>query len=365
MGEVFAVIMAGGVGSRFWPLSRERRPKQFLDILGTGKSLLQQTYDRLSRIAKPENILIVTKDDYFSLVKEQLPQIPEQNILAEPLRRNTAPCITYAAMFISKKDPDGIMIVSPADHYVGDVSEFVNTLKTAVSFVKEEKTDALVTLGIEPSRPETGYGYIQLDANEKYQLGEKVVYKVKTFTEKPDVETAKIFVESGEFLWNSGIFVWSASTILKSIREYLPEIYDEFERNKDKIGTDKEGKVIMEIYEKVPAISIDYGVMEKEKSVFVLPANFGWSDLGTWGSLYENYPKDENDNVIQGNNVLTFDTHRSFISVPDDKLVVVLGLENIIVAESDGMLLVANRDFEQQIRNIVNMIKMEKGNDYV
>ncbi len=365
MGDVFSVIMAGGVGSRFWPLSRERRPKQFLDILGTGRSLLQQTYDRLLRISKPENILVVTKDDYFSLVKEQLPDIPEENILLEPLRRNTAPCIAYAAMFVKQKDTEGIMIVSPADHYVGDVSEFVNTLNVAVTFVSQVKPEALVTLGIKPSRPETGYGYIQFDAKEQYEVESKSVYKVKTFTEKPDMETARIFVDSGEFLWNSGIFVWSAQTILNSIKKYLPEIYNEFENNKDKIGTEQEQQIIKDIYEKVPAISIDYGVMEKEKSVYVIPASFGWSDLGTWGSLYENYPKDENDNVIQGNNVLTFDTHHSFISVPDDKLVVVLGLENLIVAESDGMLLIANKDFEQQIRNIVNMIKMEKGSDYV
>ncbi len=365
MGDIFAVIMAGGVGSRFWPLSRERRPKQFLDILGVGRSLLQQTYDRLVRITKPENILVVTKDDYFDLVKEQLPDIPGENILTEPLRRNTAPCIAYAAMFVSKKDPDGVMIVSPADHYVGDVGEFIDTLNIAVRFVKEVKNEALVTLGINPSRPETGYGYIQFDANEKHDIGGKAIYKVRTFTEKPDLETARIFVESGEFLWNSGIFVWSARTILSSIKTYLPEVYSEFEQHKDKIGTQEEAELIRAIYEKVPAISIDYGVMEKDKNVYVIPANFGWSDLGTWGSLYENYPKDENDNVIQGNNVLTFDTHHSFISVPDDKLVVVLGLENLIVAESDGMLLIANKDFEQQIRNIVNMIKMEKGNEYV
>ncbi len=365
MGEVFAVIMAGGVGSRFWPLSRERRPKQFLDILGTGRTLLQQTYDRLSRITKPDNILIVTKDDYFSLVKEQLPDIPDQNILSEPLRRNTAPCIAYAAMFVSHRDPNAVMLVAPSDHFVADVSAFVETINTAANYVIDVNPNALVTIGIEPSRPETGYGYIQFDFDEKTEINGRSVYKVKTFTEKPDLETAKIFVDSGEFLWNSGIFVWSAKTILNSMKNYLPEIYNEFQLHKNKIGTKFEAEIIREIYEKVPSISIDYGVMEKEKSVYVIKANFGWSDLGTWGSLYENYPKDENDNVVQGNNVFTFDTQRSFISVPDDKLVVILGLNNLIVAESDGMLLIANKDEEQQIRNIVNMIKMEKGNDFI
>ena len=365
MGEIYPVIMAGGVGSRFWPLSREKRPKQFLDILGVGKTLLQQTFERLSRIAKPENIFVVTKDDYFSLVKEQIPSIPEQNILKEPFRRNTAPCITYAAMIIKKRDPNGIMIVSPADHYVEDTTDFVNTLKVAVSFITNKEHGALLTLGITPSRPETGYGYIQFDANLKYKIEEKYVYKVRTFTEKPDLGTAKIFVESGEFLWNSGIFIWSVNTILKSIEKYLPEIYNEFIKNIEDLRTENEQQVIEKIYEKVPAISIDYGIMEKEKAVYVILANFLWSDLGTWGSLYDNYAKDENDNVIQGNNVLAYETRQSFISVPDDKLVVVLGLDNIIVAEADGMLLIANKDSEQKIRNIVNLIKLEKGQNFV
>ncbi len=363
MAEVFSVIMAGGIGSRFWPLSREKKPKQFLDILGTGRTLIQQTYDRLVKISKPEHIIVVTNEDYFDLVHQQLPEIPEKNILTEPLRRNTAPCIAYAAMFVKTIDPNGVMIVSPADHYVGDVSEFVATLSAGVNFVKEKNPDSLVTLGITPSRPETGYGYIQFDVNSQYQVDGKVIYKVRTFTEKPDIETAKIFVESGEFLWNSGIFIWSADTILNSIKKHLPEVYNEFSALDNEKLNDK--GFIERIYSKVPAISIDYGVMEKDENVYVIPANFGWSDLGTWGSLYENYPKDEDQNVIQGNNVLVFDTRRSFINVPDDKLVVVLGLENVIIAEADGMLLIANRDSEQQIRNIVNRIKVEKGKDYI
>ncbi len=366
MSKIFPVIMAGGVGSRFWPLSRERKPKQFLDILGTGKTLIQQTFDRLVKLSEPQNIYVVTNAQYENLVKEQLPGLPAENILMEPDRRNTAPCIAYAAYKIRKHSPDAVMIVSPADHLVIDTQDFTNTLKAAVEFIEKHNKQALLTLGITPTRPETGYGYIQFDTSTKIEVNNKQVYKVKTFTEKPDRETAEIFIQSGEFLWNSGIFVWHVDTIINALRKYLPEIATEFEKIDEFIGTAEEPLAISKVYSKIEAISIDYGVMEKEKeNVYVIPSDFGWSDLGTWGSLYENYEKDADGNVKIGNNIITFNTTNSFINVPDDKLVVLLGMNNVIVAENDNMLLIANRDEEQHIRHIVNKIKIEKGEDYV
>ncbi len=366
MKQVFSVIMAGGVGSRFWPLSRERKPKQFLDILGTGRTLIQQTYDRMLRLSPPEQILVVTNQQYFDLVREQLPDIPVQNILLEPRRRNTAPCIAYAAYKIKAKSPDAVMVVTPADHLVIDVDSFVETLKAGIGFINDFNAKALVTLGIEPTRPETGYGYIQFDSNVEFNVNGRKIYKVKTFTEKPDRETAEIFIQSGEFLWNSGIFIWKVSTILDALHKYLPEIVHEFDKIQDQLNSENENLAIEQVYGKITAISIDYGVMEKEKeNVYVIPSNFGWSDLGTWGSLYENYEKDEDGNVIIGNNVIVFKTSNSFVNVPDDKLVVLLGLENVIVAENDNMLLIANKDEEQHIRQIVNKIKIEKGEEYV
>ena len=366
MGNVYSVIMAGGIGSRFWPLSRERKPKQFLDILGTGRTLLQQTYDRLRKISEPENILVVTNSQYFDLVKEQLPDINPKNILLEPRRRNTAPCIAFAAYKIAAEASDATMIVSPADHLVIDIQDFIDTLNAAVKFIDTENKLALVTLGIEPTRPETGYGYIQFDTTYNVQINDKEIYKVKTFTEKPDSETAEIFIKSGEFLWNSGIFIWNVQTIIETMRHYLPEIIHEFEKVRDRFNTEDEKFAIQEVYDKITDISIDYGVMEKEKdNVFVIPSSFGWSDLGTWGSLYENYPKNEEGNVVIGKNVITYNTTGSFINVPDDKLVVVLGMKDVIVAENDGMLLIADKSQEQHIRYIVNTIKMEKGEDFV
>ncbi len=366
MNEIFSVIMAGGVGSRFWPLSRERKPKQFLDILGTGRTLIQQTYDRLSKISDPQHILIVTNKEYADLVKEQLPAIPEKNILTEPDRRNTAPCIAYAAYKIKKQHPQATMIVSPADHLVIDVEDFINTLRAGVDFIEQKKSNALVTLGITPTRPETGYGYIQFDTSDKTSVNGKLIYKVKTFTEKPDKETAEIFLNSGEFLWNSGIFIWKTETILNAMDKYLPEMAAEFKKIEQLIDTEQEHKAVEETYSNISSISIDYGIMEKEKDdVYVIPSSFGWSDLGTWGSLYDNYEKDDDKNVKIGNNAITFNTTNSFIHVPDDKLVVVLGMDNVIVAESDYMLLIANKDDEQHIRQIVNKIKIEKGEEYV
>ncbi len=354
----YAVIMAGGVGSRFWPLSRSFKPKQFLDILGVGRTLLQQTYDRLKHIFDDENIYIVTSHEYTDIVKEQLPSIPQENILAEPARRNTAPCIAYAAYKLIKKDPKATMIVSPADHLITDENKFIDYIKKGLKYASEN--DVLLTIGLKPTRPETGYGYIQFDSNDTGDIR-----KVKTFTEKPDYEIAKVFIESGEFLWNSGIFIWKAEVIIKEIAKYLPDISEMFEKYADRFNTPSEVEAVKKIYESVRSISIDYGVMENASDVYVIIGDFGWSDLGTWRALYEAKPKDENNNVVVGENVLLYETKNSIINITNQKLVVVQGLENIIVAEDDGMILITTFKDEQKVRQIVNDIKLEKGAEYV
>ncbi len=356
----YCVIMAGGVGSRFWPISRTPKPKQFLDILGTGRTLIQQTFDRFQTICPPENFVVVTSDMYEDLVKEQLPEIPAENILTEPARRNTAPCIAYAAHKIHKKNPGANMIVTPADHIVIYVEQFREVINNAINFTKDRI--ALATIGIKPSRPETGYGYIQIcnDCDVK----ESNVEKVKLFTEKPDLEMAKLFIESGEFLWNSGIFVWSLKSIIDAMQVHLTDVNILFD-NESVYYTEKEKDFIKDVYGKVANISIDYGIMEKSADVYVFPAEFGWSDLGTWGSMYDYSKKDEDNNVIMGKNVLTYDTKNSIVKVSDDKLVIVNGLQDIIVAESDNLILISNMKDEQKIREIVNDVKIEKGEDFV
>lgn len=356
----YCVIMAGGVGSRFWPLSKKIKPKQFLDILGVGRTLIQQTYDRFLTICPIENFFVVTSEDYVELVKEQLPEIPKENILAEPARRNTAPCIAYAAHKIRKKNPLATMVVTPADHLVIYVEQFRQTIKEAIEFA--QKKVSLLTIGLKPTRPETGYGYIQT-CNECEDLPDNIE-KVKTFTEKPDLEMANVFLESGEFLWNSGIFIWTVKSVLDGFFKHLPEINLLFD-DKSKYYTDEEEDFIREIYMKVNTISIDHGLMEKAENVYVLPADFGWSDLGTWGSLYDYSDKDQDSNVIKGNNVLTYNTKNSIINVPDSKLVVVHGLDGAIISESDGLLLISNLADEQKIRQIVNDIRVEKGDKYL
>ncbi|MBN2662319.1 MAG: mannose-1-phosphate guanylyltransferase [Bacteroidales bacterium] len=356
----YCVIMAGGVGSRFWPVSRTPKPKQFLDILGTGRTLIQQTYDRFQTICPPENFIVVTSDIYEKTVIEQLPEIPAENILTEPARRNTAPCIAYAAYKIRKKNPGANMIVTPADHLVIYVEQFREVIKNSINFAADRL--ALVTVGIKPTRPETGYGYIQICNN--CDVDTEGVEKVKMFTEKPNIKMAQLFLDSGEFLWNSGIFIWSVKTILNSMFKYLPDVNILFD-NLNVYDTDKEKSFIDDVYSKVPNISIDFGVMEKAENVYVIPAEFGWSDLGTWGSLYDYSEKDKNSNVIKGANVLVYNTENSIINVSDDKFVVIHGLKNAIVAESDGIFLVSMIQEEQKIKDIVNDIKIEKGEKYV
>lgn len=355
----YVVIMAGGVGSRFWPMSRIPHPKQFLDILGTGTSLLQQTYERSKKICPVSNILIVTNAQYRGLVMEQLKGIKPSQILLEPARRNTAPCVAYAAFRIKAINPDASMVVAPSDHLILKDKEYTNLISRALAEV--EQKDSLITLGITPTRPDTGYGYIQFEENE----GDKGVHKVKSFTEKPDLAMAEELVKSGEFLWNAGIFIWSVKGILKSFETHMPEMYQLFQEGEDRFNTKDEKAFIQRVYTQCKSVSIDYGVMEKAKNVFTLAADIGWSDLGTWGSLYSFSEKDENGHVIQGKNVLTYDSKNCVVNVPKNKLVVLQGMEDMIVVENDDILLICRQKDEQQIKRIVNDVKATKGEKFV
>ena len=358
----YCVIMAGGVGSRFWPFSRNQKPKQFLDFFGTGRSLLQMTIDRFRPIVPIENILIVTNVLYRDQVLEQIPDLRSEQVLCEPARRNTAPCIAYAVAHISAMETRKAqlenrafdmskvkIVVAPSDHLILQEEKFRQTIEQGFQFIEEN--DSLLTLGMKPTRPETGYGYIQRgeEAKGEEAKGEDI-YKVKAFTEKPNLELAKVFLESGDFLWNSGIFVWSLESIRSAFRTFLPDIASKFKEGEDKMGTAAEEEFIQRIFPTCPSISIDYGVMEKAQNVYVMPSDFGWSDLGTWGSLYELSDKDENKNVTLHSDATYYDSHGNIVTLPKGHLAVVQGLEDCIVAESDGVLLICKRDAEQQIR---------------
>ena len=349
----YAVIMAGGIGSRFWPMSKESRPKQFIDILGTGETLIQQTFRRLSKICPKENILIVTNKNYKELCLEQLKDVNKNNILCEPTMRNTAPCIAYAAFKIYSKNEDANMIVAPSDHLITNEDEFVKVVNDGMRMTA--KYDILLTIGIQPSRPDTGYGYIQ-SSNSNLEAN-PIIKKVRKFTEKPNQELALQFLDSGDFLWNSGIFIWSAKTIIKSFRKHLRNIYDIFEEGNSFYNTKKENSYIDRIFPACNNISIDYGVMEKSDSVYVSPADLGWSDLGTWSSLYTYLDLDKNQNAVQGNNVFVYDSGNNIVKIPDEKLVVLQGLNGYIIVENDGILLVCKKEDEQQIKEFVSDIK--------
>jgi len=355
--------MAGGIGSRFWPMSRTEKPKQFLDILGTGQTLLELTYDRFRKIIPKENILIVTNKDYGPLVSEQLPKLPESNILLEPARRNTAPCIAYASYKIKERNENARMVVAPSDHMILKQEKFIKVVQDGLNFVKD--VESLLTIGIPPSRPETGYGYIQ--ANGPSQAGTKYrnLKKVKTFTEKPDLKLAKVFHESGEFFWNSGIFFWSVKTILNAFSQYIPDLYSVFSDGSGKYDTNKETTFINSAYSDCKNISIDYGIMEKADNVCVITADFGWSDLGTWGSLHDQLKRDRKKNVLIGKEVMTYDVKGCLVNAPDNKLVVLQGLEDYIIVETDDVLLVCRMEDEQRIRNMVNDIRLQKGDDFI
>jgi len=354
--------MAGGIGSRFWPMSKTSRPKQFLDILGTGRTLLQQTYDRLIRICPKENIFVVTHESYKQLVEEQLPELVEGRILCEPVRKNTAPCIAYASYKIASINPEANIVVAPSDHLILKEDTFLKAIKSC--FKKAKKEDCLVTLGVKPSRPDTGYGYIQFKESEVKETDPRIK-KVKTFTEKPDLEMARFFLQSGDFLWNSGIFIWNVQSILSALDKYLPDLSGIFKEGLDKYNTDLEESFIKKAYTECKNISIDYGVMEKANNVYVRSSVIGWSDLGTWGSLYQHIPKDEEKNAVIGKNVMLYDSSNCIVNVPNDKLVVLQGLTDYIVVQSDNALLVCRKEDEQQIREFVNDVKRDKGEKFI
>jgi mannose-1-phosphate guanylyltransferase len=350
--------MAGGVGSRFWPLSKTSAPKQFLDILGTGKSLLRQTYERFLPICSPENFLIVTSSEYLTKVMEQIPEIDQSQVLLEPFRRNTAPCIAFANSVIrSKSKTNARIVVTPADHLIVNESEFIKSIEKGLAFVEENK--ALLTLGIKPHRPETGYGYIQIGKEVGPSYPNFNI--VKTFTEKPNLEIAKVFFESGEFFWNSGIFLWSLNSIDQAFEESLPEVQTMFKALDSKIGTEEEQKAIHNTYVECKNISIDYGVMEKAKNVYAQTVNFGWSDLGTWTSLYEYSTQDPNGNAAICGNTILYDTKDSIVNVPTGKIAIIQGLNDYIIVDSGDALLICPKSNEQQIRQFTSDIKTEFG----
>ena len=355
----YVAIMAGGIGSRFWPMSRSSYPKQFLDVLNTGKTLVQWTYDRYVKFIPAENIYIVTSEEYVEIVKEQLPQLPVENILAEPSKKNTAPCIAYVSFKLAQKNPDARFIVAPSDHLILEEDRFRETALHALDFVEHIK--ALVTLGIQPTHPNTGYGYIQYEGMEVA----KGVYKVKTFTEKPDLEIAKSFIESGDFLWNAGIFAWKASSILAAFEKYQPEMYELFDQEKENFNTIEEARAIQRIYPVCTNISIDIAIMEKANNVFVMPSSFGWSDLGTWNSAYDNMEKDYLGNAVASDNVIVIDATKCMINSPKNKLVVVQGLDDFIVVDTKDVLLICSKDKEQSIKEYVAEVKRNKGDKYI
>jgi len=346
--NLFVVLMAGGVGVRFWPYSRNSKPKQFLDVLGTGKTLLQSTIDRFLPVCPVENIYVVTHDEHADLVKEQLPQLGADQILAEPMRKNTAACIAYSSYKIAQKNPDAIIVVTPSDHLILMEEEFQDVIKKAADQAKSQ--DKLITLGITPSRPETGYGYIQ------YHTDKTFAKKVKTFTEKPELSLAKKFLESGDFVWNSGIFIWGAKAIIDAFHRYLPEMAEVFDDIKAKLGTSEEKEAILGAYSQCKNISIDYGVMEKAQNVYVCLGTFTWSDLGSWASIHEISEKDENNNVINAN-AQTYETRNCIIKGSADKLIVVQGLNGYLIGEFGNVVIVCEKDREEQFRRFVNDLK--------
>lgn len=341
------VIMAGGVGSRFWPMSTKDKPKQFIDVLGVGRTLIQLTYDRFEPICPPENVWVVTNKKYVDIVKRQLPEIPVGNILCEPCRRNTAPCIAYVSWRIKKECPMANIVVTPSDHIVLNIPEFRRVISNSLSFTSE--TDAIVTLGMKATRPETGYGYIQADLTSSSPRN-KEIFRVDSFREKPDLETAKKYLAENNYFWNAGIFLWSVRTIVNAFRIYQPALANIFESMSDVYGTDKEQDVIDERFPECENISVDYAIMEKAEEIFVCPADFGWSDLGTWGSLLVQTKHDTDGNSIIGDNVSVFETKNSIIHTVGCKQVVVQGLDGYIVAENDGRLLICKLSEEQRIK---------------
>lgn len=351
--------MAGGIGSRFWPVSRQDHPKQFLDILHTGKTLIKATYDRFAKFIPKENIYIVTSEVYKELVQEQLPGIRSQNIVCEPSRKNTAPCIAYISTKLLSLNAEANLICAPADHLILDDTDFVKVCLEALGFTSEN--NALVTLGIKPHQPNTGYGYIQY---EQVAVLDNI-YKVKTFTEKPDIELARTFIASGDFLWNAGIFAWQAKNIVAAFEKYLPEVYELFAGARGAMNTEGEKAAMELVYPLCVNISIDYGILEKADNVYVIPASFGWSDLGTWGSAYENLEKDYMENAVAGKNIILFDATKNVVHAPDNKLILLQGLEDFIVVDTPDALLVCKKDKEQHVKEYLAEIRRNKGDKFL
>lgn len=352
--------MCGGIGSRFWPYSRTDKPKQFLDFFGIGRSLLQMSYDRILPLVRRENIFVVTNRRYVDMIREQLPEIPEANILLEPDRRNTAPCIAWAAYHIAAIDPEASMIVTPSDHLITRDSIFESCVRRGFEFV--EGRDALLTLGINPTRPETGYGYIQVG-----QEIDKDLLKVKTFTEKPNKELAQVFLDAGEFFWNAGIFLWNVKSIKEALHRYAPDLTCVFDRGADLFATPDEKQFIEDNFPSCPSISIDFAVMEKADNVYVECVNFGWSDLGTWGSLYENSHKDDNDNVVGSADchMMAYNSTGNIVMAPKDKLVVMSGVHDCIVADAGDVLLICPKSDEQQIKVMLTDVQLGHDDRYL
>ncbi len=363
MPETFAVIMAGGVGSRFWPKSRAKKPKQFLNILST-KSLIEQTIERINPLIPEENIFIVSNKNQVAELVQVLPKFPIQNIILEPLSRNTAPCIGLASLFIKRRKPNAVMVVLPSDHLITNEDEFINTLKIGINAAYE--TCGLITIGIQPSYPSTGYGYIQFVEDDESELSGRGVYRIKTFAEKPNLETAKRFIESGDFLWNSGMFIWRADVILDEIKTHLPDIYEELMKIDDAIERDDFKSVLEQAYGKMRTISIDYGVMEKTNRAYVIKAKFEWSDVGSWEEVYNLAPKDENGNYVSSNkdSVVLIDVKNCFVDT-NKTLVAMLGVEDLIVVSTEDAILICKRDRAQDVRNIVNYLKRKNLDKYL
>lgn len=351
----YVVIMAGGIGSRFWPYSRAEKPKQFLDVLGTGRSLIQMTYDRFLNVCPSENIFVITNQRYEALVQEQLPELSKDQILLEPIGRNTAAAVAYPAFKIKQKDPEGVMIVAPSDHVVFKEKIFSDNIGTAVKAASGGKK--LITLGIVPTRPETGYGYIQYHSSPL-----KKVKRVKTFTEKPELEMAKKFIDSGDFVWNAGIFIWSIEAITNAFEKYLEDIGEIFKEGASKYYTEQEQAFIDQAYTQCKSISIDYGIMEKAEDVFMVKGKFDWSDLGSWDSLHDIKDKDENGNVVDAKAIL-YGTTNSYVKGPDDTLIVAQDLDGYLVTKSDNVILICKKDAEKKFREFLNDAK-DKGEEF-
>ncbi|MBN8836839.1 MAG: mannose-1-phosphate guanylyltransferase [Sphingobacteriia bacterium] len=355
----YVAIMAGGIGSRFWPKSRTAYPKQFLDILNTGKTLIQWTYERYASFMPDENIYIVTSEEYVNIVAKQLPKIPRENILAEPSRKNTAPCVAYIAFKLMQKDPKASLVVAPSDHMILDGEGYKSIALKALNFVAEN--NAFITLGIKPTYPNTGYGYIQHETSSDVED----IYKVKTFTEKPNLELAKTFIASGDFLWNAGIFVWKAKDVADAFEKYQPEMFELFENEKQYFNSPDEQAAINRIYPLCTNVSIDFAIMEKANNVYVIPSSFGWSDLGTWNSAYENLDKDYLGNAVASDNVIIIDATKCMVSAPHEKLLVLQGLDDFIIVDTKDVLLICKKEKEQAIKEYVAEVKRNKGERYL